>query len=463
MVLSGFAAIWKRRDILTLTLALLLVAAFLFGGASRLNALRLAVVELASLPLLVIAASRLMKNSSVFQDHKFALGLLGATVALPLVQLIPLPPGLWTQLPGRAEMVMALDIVGLEPGWTSLSLTPTETWNAALALLPPVAAFLGLMASQSQRMALRIVYAVLGFGMTSILIGAAQLASGDQRFYAWTTTGAGFIVGLFANRNHFATLMLICLPYATLIAASQIVRRPDQRHVWIMGVVAAYAVIGLTVGAAQSRAGILLFLPTLTISILMGWRAAKFGSPRPLALGAGAAVLVSAIVAAALLLPQLLDRFETAQATEARFERWPIAAQAAGPYLPVGAGVGSFDPIFRTVEPLKELDATYFNHAHNEYLEIWIESGWMGAALLILFAYWFGRRSIDAWFHSKQPDRSLRRAASIAILVILAHSFVDYPLRTSVLAIVMAVSAAILEGLTTQDYSPSRRSRRLAR
>ena len=58
-------------------------------------------------------------------------------------------------------------------------------------------------------------------------------------------------------------------------------------------------------------------------------------------------------------------------------------AQAADAYLPFGAGLGAFDTVFRSVEPLAELDPTYFNQAHNEYLETWLEAGWSGIALII--------------------------------------------------------------------------------
>lgn len=451
--------VWKNWDAVTLSLLGLLLLAFIFGGASRLHALRLAIVELGSLPLFVLAVSGLLRNRTLVREHKFAFGLLFALAATPLVQLIPLPPGVWTNLPGRGELVLALELVGDQPGWIGLSLTPEATWRAFLALLPPVAVFIGLMVSRHPQLALRCVQAILAFGTISILIGAVQLASGDQRFYAWETTGAGFIVGLFANRNHFATLMLVCLPFATVIATREIIRHPDRRALWSMLLATAYGVIGLAIAAAQSRAGILLFPPTLVLSLVLGWRALHLGRPRAIWLLGGGGVVVALLAGAVLLMPQLLERFESSQQVETRFQRWPIVAEAAQAYLPLGSGIGSFDPVFRTVEPLNQLDSTYFNHAHNEYLEAWVEAGWFGAALILAFLYWWGRRTYAAWFVSQSPDRSMRRAASIAILVILVHSTVDYPLRTVTIALIMAISAAILEGVSGQQLAAGRRVR----
>ncbi len=101
--------------------------------------------------------------------------------------------------------------------------------------------------------------------------------------------------------------------------------------------------------------------------------------------------------------------------------------------------------MFRSVEPLEKLDATFFNHAHNEYLETWLEAGWPGAALILAFLVWYGRRLWAAWKAGPSRERDLQRAASIALLAMLVHSAVDYPLRTATLAVLFALCAAILE------------------
>jgi hypothetical protein len=80
-------------DATAIAAVVLLALSVVLGGASRDHALRLAVVELASLPLLVIGLGRLIRTG-LWRDHRFALALLGALVALPLIQLLPLPPTL---------------------------------------------------------------------------------------------------------------------------------------------------------------------------------------------------------------------------------------------------------------------------------------------------------------------------------------------------------------------------------
>lgn len=428
-------------DPVAIATALLLALSFVFGGASREHALRLAVVELAALPLLVLAAGRLIRTG-LWREHRFALGLLGAVAALPLIQLIPLPPFLWTALPGRDEMVLALDLAGLQPGWAPLTVTPDLTWQAFLALIPPAAIFMAVLSS-SQTLTARMIVFWLVAAVFAVILGAAQLASGE-RLYPWETTSAGSVVGLFANRNHLATMLLSLLPFAAVFGAAVLRRRNEGRMaLWLAALFMGLVVVGLA--AIRSRFGVILFGPVIVASLLAAWIAAGRGRPGPAILGLVGAVAAGVGAVAILALPPILARFDVQSAPEGRFEGWPIVSDAAQAWLPLGSGIGSFDAVYRSVEPVAQLDPTFFNHAHNEYLETWLEAGWLGVALILAVLVWFGRRLWAAWKAGPSRERDLQRAAGVAVLVMLVHSAVDYPLRTATLAVLFALCAAILE------------------
>lgn len=433
----------SQWDAVAIATVVLLAFSFVFGGASREHALRLALVELAALPLLVLAASRLIRSGQ-WQTHRFVLGLVGAIALIPLIQLVPLPAAIWTGLAGRSEMVLALELAGLEPGWLPLSLSPDLTWQALLALLPPLAAFLGIL-SLPQTTASRFIGFYLIATVLSVLLGAAQLASGGQQLYVWATTAAGSVNGLFANRNHLATLLVALLPFAAVMGAAALRRRHDDRRLplWLGAVFIGIVIIGLA--AIRSRAGVILLGPSIILSLLAAWVAAGRGRPGPALMGLAAILVVGLVSVSAVALPPILERFDSQSAPEGRFENWPIVAQASDDYLPLGSGIGSFDAVFRSVEPLETLDPTFFNHAHNDYLETWLEAGWPAAALLVGFLIWYGRRSWAAWRAGTSRERDLQRAASVGILMMLLHSAVDYPLRTATLAVLFAVFAALLE------------------
>lgn len=433
----------------------LLIISVVFGGASRDHALRLALVELASLPLLVL----LIKATAfrvTWRSHGLALCLLAALVAVPLVQLIPLPPGMWTGLPGRDQPELALQLAGVEPGWVPMSLTPELTWRSALALLPPAAMFLFVLSARQKIIGQMIVLLLMLTGI-SIVLGAAQLASGGERLYPWATTAAGSVNGFFANRNHLATLVLAALPFAISLGAGAIRRRDTAgSRMWIAAIFTGVAIVAIA--AIRSRAGVILLFPILTLSMLAAWTSS--GRRRPSA--AVFALLGSAGVAltmvAALALPPILARFDQGSAAEGRFDRWPDVAAAAQTYLPVGSGIGSFDAVYRSVEPLSLLDGSFFNQAHNDYLEAWLETGWFGAGVLVLFLVWFVRRSWTVWRAPPSGTRDMIQASTIAIGAILMHSAVDYPLRTVAITTVFALCCGLLE-LAPQAMETRRRGR----
>lgn len=434
----------------------LLAVSFLAGGASRLHELRLALVELTALPLLVLAGSRLLEASS-WRAQRLPLAILFGVAAIPLLQVLPTPPAFWTALPGREQVSLALEITGVAPTWGPISLAPDFTWQAALALLPPIAIFLGVVAA-GYALGRNLILASLFAGIASCLFGFAQVFAGPV-LYLWPTTSDGAVVGFFANRNHLATLTLMLIPFAAVLATSP--ARTSHRSRMIRWVAMTYLVLAVVaMGVIQSRAGVLLLGPVMGVGLLAAWFAAgrgRAGLPLIAAIAGGIAAM--AAVAFFAIVP-VMDRFDPNSAPEVRFDRWPLVVEAAETYLPLGSGVGSFDAVYRSVEPLEELDSTFFNHAHNEYVEVLLETGWLGVAALAAFLYWFVRSAWTAWTTRTGRLQDMQRAATIAIAVVLTHSLVDYPIRTETIAVLFALCCALLALPRTEKHEGRARRRR---
>jgi hypothetical protein len=89
--------------------ALTLLAALLLGGGTRGGFLSDALLQFLAIPLLLVSASRLgdlfwrepAKSRQVRSEIAFCL----AVVLVPLIQLVPLPPMLWTLLPHREPLI----------------------------------------------------------------------------------------------------------------------------------------------------------------------------------------------------------------------------------------------------------------------------------------------------------------------------------------------------------------------
>ena len=77
--------------------AAVLGTSFIFGGATRQGLVSEAIPELVSLPLLAFALPRATPFLKRFPS---ASALLVGLIILPCIQLVPLPPALWSVLPG---------------------------------------------------------------------------------------------------------------------------------------------------------------------------------------------------------------------------------------------------------------------------------------------------------------------------------------------------------------------------
>jgi len=403
------------------------------------------VVGLAALPLLGTAAF-LLPGTLRRLDVKIGIALLIAAAILPLLYAIPLSPTLWTSLPGRKLAVDTYKATGIAIPWHGAGLVGGRSLPAALHVIPVLAMFLGFACLPAARR-WQAVYVLLAFVVVGVFIGLAQIFGGQQsalRFYDITSLGGG--VGFFANRNHQATLMLMSMPLA-LAAAVSFAGRGNARSraaMTVCLVVFALTIIGLA--AALSRAGILLSIPVLLGSGLVAFTSLKSRKAR---LWIAGGLIAGLVIGGALAVHSsgmaIADRLSGGIVDEDRQDFAVLTKKAAADFAPVGSGPGTFEAIFPIYEPVEEIRPLYVNHAHNEYLEIWLEYGILGivgVAASILWLLWMIMRAW--WPDGRGSDRVLAKAASIGIVAVLAHSFVDYPLRTSTIAVLIGMAGALL-------------------
>ena len=374
-------------------------------------------------------------------DGLARLPLVLAVAALLIVclQLIPLPSSLWGRLPGRSGIVAGYEMLHVPIPWLSISETPFESVDTLFALIPPLAILATITSAENYR---RMAIVLLAATAIAIGIGALQVASGSASawyFYTVTNTGA---VGFFANSNHMGTLLLTAIPFvaALLLSGKSQRRLRGKKAATILIAVAALGLILVGIVLNRSLAALLLSIPVLLATGLMvpaGWRFRWIGAPV-------AALSLAGAVAAVGLNP--LNSTAVSQAKQVSFQSrqaiWRTTGNAIAETFPFGTGLGSFAQVYRHYEDPESVDSTYVNHAHNDYLELTLELGLVGIALIVLFLAWWFRQVVQIW--SSNLSSPFERAATIASAAILAHSLVDYPLRTAALASVFAVFIGIL-------------------
>ena len=91
--------------------AVVIVASLILGGGTRGGFLSDAILQLLAIPLLLVSLWR-MFEVPLTRQMQLALWFCLAIAVLPLIQLIPLPPWLWTALPNRQPSAETFAILG---------------------------------------------------------------------------------------------------------------------------------------------------------------------------------------------------------------------------------------------------------------------------------------------------------------------------------------------------------------
>jgi hypothetical protein len=188
-----------------------LLVCLVLGGASAAGFVANLALQLIAVPLICWSLWQLSVTGAAPQVRS-ALLLLGLLVAIAVLQLVPLPPAIWTHLPGRAPVADGYRLLGTTLPWLPLTLTPEATLASLLWLLPAVAIFLSIvvLGAFRPRSIAAVIVAVM---LVSVLIGALQVIGGSDSAYFYRITNYGGAVGFFANSNHNATLLLVSIPF----------------------------------------------------------------------------------------------------------------------------------------------------------------------------------------------------------------------------------------------------------
>jgi O-antigen ligase len=346
--------------------------------------------------------------------------------------------------------------------------SPADTWRglAFLAALLSLHLASGAVFDRHRaRRRMRALVAVLGLALG--LLALTQHALGARRaYFAFESLEGGTPFGPFFNRNHFAGYMLLVVPtsFAVLARAWQrllerVGARPPLRRLAAAlgtaeGMRCVYAslppVVGVSALIASTSRGALLACACGLLLVLATRRRER----------AFFALLAASVVAMALGwfgLARLEARFALFAAdAPARTRVWKDALERAQGRLLAGTGFNTFGVALHRVPPLElprgatpwpaELlqggerpgyrapeglpGIEWYREAHNDYLQVLVESGVPGLLLALLAAF--------------EVLRAARRDGWLlwALSAVLLHELVDFDLQIPAIAVVFVVLAA---------------------
>lgn len=381
------------------------------------------------------------------RKYRVTLAGCAAIFLVVVIQLIPVTSSTWAPLQGRND-INNIDIqTGLAAIWRPISVAPWMTWTSVCFLLSPVAIILlGIQLSQADLY--RLIPLLMVLGAVSGTLGLFQLVSGTESpFYLYDVTNEGSAVGLFANRNHAALLLACLFPVLSVYAMQNAdggvrINRPmiviSMALVLVPLILVTGSRSGLLVAVLGLAGAALLYLTNVKSNPVQGKRPTALALPVVIGVVVICLVLITLVFSRAEAIDRLVFQDAT---TDERSLFWVTSLKFLLVYAPWGSGAGSFALVYASREPTNMLDWTYLNNAHNDILESVVTLGVAGSVLVVLGCFLLVWRSVILWFRcdGKRTTVLVARMASLLLIMIIAASLSDYPIRTPFLMSVFAL------------------------
>lgn len=439
------------------------------GGASRADVESLVILMPVSIVICGVALFSLSKTQAI--SNFWALAGGGAITTLAALHVIPLPPLIWPTVIGNTDILEIDRLVGLPDTWRPLTLAPNAGRQALMILFTPMAILL-LGAHLNRNYLFRLLPILIGLGILSAALGLLQIVGGQEsQLYLYRITNNGSSVGLFANRNHSATLLGCLFPMlATFYSIELSLIGKNSKRLFVVGAI-GIALVPLIL-VTGSRAGLVVAVMGLVGAALLYQQAAmvhNVGSThkkRPYIatpVMIGIVVICMAFVTMYFSRAEAIERlFKEASGIDNRSDFWYTSVGLIWKYFPFGSGSGAFVEVYRVAEHSQLLDSTYLNRAHNDWIETAVTFSLPGLLLIVAGSIAYFTQSLRIWRLNSEELNSeecvsinVARMAGFAMAMLAVASFVDYPLRTPTM---MSVFAVMILWFSTNDGQASIRS-----
>ncbi len=342
---------------------------------------------------------------------------------LELLCLAPLPVSVIAFF-SKKEYGLIESLPLVPRAWHSLSMDGHEGLEALLWLAVCTMVFIIAERAGRDKGALKRAFSALAFfGFGLVVFAVIQKSTWDGRIY-WLrpVRDVGHPFGPFVNRNHFAGFIGMLVPPSLALALEA--RRPGKTLL--------YALMGAVMAAglfySLSRGGVVSFFASMLVfAFLAAGRPRRRRPGRRAVYYAGLFVFLVCMLFYVLYagISPLVVRFEQGGLTlGTRLKVWQAALRAVWDFKWLGTGLGTFREIFPLYNP--DLQKT-FDFAHNDYINLAVETGISGLLLAALFFASFARGVYNYYVRRRPSLFTAGLLSSVAYM--LVHSFVDFNLH----------------------------------
>ncbi len=368
--------------------------------------------------------------------------------------LLPLPLSMRSLL--SPQNVTLYQSAGVEQ-WAPLSVYPHAGflyWLKSVGYVLVFALVL-LLVNNKQRLVI-LAYTLVFSGLFQAIYGSLMtLSNVEYGFFVKKEAYVGFATGTFVNRNHLAGYleMTLAMGIGLLMAtwsSSDRIRTWRQRlkslvtlllsQKLVLRLVLAMMVIALVL--TRSRMGNTAFFSSLLMAgaiSLLAFRAQSTSvrqmfkrreTRSTVILLASLMVIYLFIVGAWFGVEKVVARIEQSSVSHDadRVEVSLNSIKLWQDFPLVGSGGGSFHAVYPRYRPGSI--GAYYDHAHEDYLEIAADTGAIGLGLLSMAVLMSLLAAITALYRRRDPlMRGMAFASVMGIIALLIHSSVDFNLQ----------------------------------
>jgi O-antigen ligase/tetratricopeptide (TPR) repeat protein len=458
-----------------------MVPPFIFGGRQAYGQLVLAALVLATFGFWL--TGKLFGGQIVIPYCRPEIFLPISAIGLSIISWIYLPRAFIEKIsPGIPRLLpeWSASFLGQSSAWHSLSLTPGLSRDASLLFILYVLLFWITLDTVRHRESayglLRILF-VSGVGVSAV--GLLHYLFWNGKFYwlwdVWWVDPDRQVRAPFTNRNHFAGFLALTLGpgvvvltrviretkknnYLVSTKTSKLRRIHDLR---VLFVASGLTLILAGIALSQSRGGVIVGIMVAAACLVGLYRN---GLNRITGLAAAAVILLGSLGLTVTFgrqnpFQRTAEMLEGNQSLDAisnvRLQLWMADLQAFFDFPLLGSGPGSH----QYVCPLY-FEKAYrftFTHAENCYVQILVECGLAGVALLlmaiVLLIRWSWRGLRHDGHETNRLASDLSLAVTVSLLAALVHALVDFVWYVPAYAVTIAILAGLCRALARRKES----------
>ncbi len=336
----------------------------------------------------------------------------------------------------------------LRDRFRTLSLEPSATLERLLWYLALLFGFGAIRRRVAERGRRRFYSAAVCATLTALAVFAliqAQTWNG-RIFWFRTPSVESSPFGPYVNPNHFAGAMELGVPALAAFAWSRLRRAGRAALYEARFTAAALACVTCLVAGlgASSKTAAVLFVASLVFLGVLGARSLRLKlavvGVATLAIAAGTVLLSGTMLGERVA--SYVARADTGQLLEGREAVWQASGAMLLDFPLTGSGFGTFREVFPRYTPPGAL--ARFAQAHNDYLEVLLEGGIPGFALLLWLIVVFGMR-VRAQFRQLEEERRLVSLGTLAgVLALATHALFDFNHQIPANALLFITMCALL-------------------